>query len=99
MRKKERIGPGIETLDGSADPILASSEPGALVARVARARHQPKERVAARLAERRRKDLACRFLGKSVQRRMRAFKISSPKRKWSLNGTIEMRKKRIWTLK
>ena len=51
------------------------------------------------MAERQKKDLARGLLGKSVQRSMRDFKMSSARRKWNLNGTIEMPKKKIWTPK
>src|SRR6266436_2071594 len=82
MRKKERNGPGIATFADSGDPTLASSdgkESEGAVHRTAGARHEPMEKVAARMPTRRKRDLAHRLAGKSIKRSVRAFKISSPK--------------------
>src|SRR6266481_6047520 len=77
MRKKGRNGPGIATFADSGDPTLASSndkesEGGA--------KHEPTDRVAARMAARRKRDLAHRFVSKSFRRSVRVLIISSPKR-------------------
>jgi len=93
MRKKERNGPGIATYAGSGDPTLASSdgkESGGVVPRAAGAKHEPTERVAARIRGRWKKHLAHRLL---VKRSVWAFKISSPES--SLNGTVQMQRKNL----
>src|SRR4030088_2926243 len=83
MRKKERNGPGITTSADSVDPTLPSSadtESDGVVPRATAAKLKPTEAAAARRAARRKKELANRFAGKSFKRKVRAFKISSPKR-------------------
>src|SRR2546425_6744647 len=83
MRKKERNGPGIATFADSGDPTLASSddkESEGEVPRTAGAKHEPTERVAAKMVARWMRNLANRFAGKSVKKSVRAFKVSSPKR-------------------
>src|SRR6266481_1635711 len=88
MRKKERNGPGIATFADSGDPTLASSndkESEGATPRTAGAKHEPTERLAARMAARRKRDLAQdlahrRFVSKSFRRSVRALIISSPKR-------------------
>src|SRR2546426_36738 len=98
MRKKERNGPGIATFADSGDPTLASSddkESEGAVPRTAGAKHEPTERVAARMVARRMRNLAHRFAGKSVKKSVRTFKISSPKRNRERTGQLSRRERRF----
>jgi len=58
MRKKERNGPGIATFADSGDPTLGTSDGKVSVPQTAGAKHEPGESVAARMAARRKRDLA-----------------------------------------
>src|ERR1700747_772976 len=77
MRKKDRNGPGIPTVVVSDDPPLASEddqESGGAAPRMAGAKDEPTEKVAARIATRRKRDLTHRFPCKAVRRSVGALK-------------------------
>jgi len=64
MRKKERNGPGIATFADSGDPTLGSFDGKVSLPPTAGAKHDPTESVAARMAARRKRDLAYLFAHK-----------------------------------
>jgi hypothetical protein len=99
MRKKERNGPGITTVADSLDPTLVSSSDAELegvMPGVAAAKLKPAEKVKAESTARRKKEFMNRFADKSVSRKVQTFKIP-PRSGVNLNGTIEMRGRKIWT--
>src|SRR6202035_5088423 len=98
MRKKERNGPGISTFADSVDPTLASStdtESERLVPRAAAVKLEPTETATARSAARRKKELANRFAGKTFKRKVRTFKISSPKRSRTCTAQLRCAERRF----
>jgi hypothetical protein len=99
MRKKERKGPGIATVVDSLDPISvfsADEESEGVAPRGAAPKLEPTQKTAARRTAGHTKELVNRFIGKSIKRKVRALMIP-PRNGVKLNGTVEMRGKKIWT--
>jgi len=76
-------------------PSSDDKESEGAVPRTAGAKHEPTERVAARMVARRMRNFAHGLAGKSVKKSVRAFKISSPKRNRAWTAQLSRRERRF----